>query len=222
MSSEQRDGCDAFWENLPGVAKAVFSHFENKYGRVFHAVQSDDDPNATISFLRNVQALAEYMNTQNTRTYVVNAYTIDTTACTLLPTEQNPLPHKTIQLSPTCQLPIVNTTHKTWQAYSQFMKNLMIIIDAAYGASSPPRAIPSFDDTDRFFVKYFLPMFVEHMRLKPGPNSVATLHLEERFFRELRVLITDVNNVVAITSACELALNGFSPERWEQYNGGER
>ena len=216
MRDEQRDGCDAFWENLPGVAKAVFSHFENKYGRVFHAVQSDDDPNATISFLRNVQALAEYMNTQHTRTYVVDAYTIDTAACTLLST------NKTIQLSQTCQFPVTEPTHKTWRAYSPFFQELMILIDNAYHASSPPRTIPSFDDTDRFFVKYFLPMVVEHMRLAPDPNSVATLHLEERFFRELRVLITDVNNVVAITSACELALNGFSPEQWEQYNGGER
>jgi hypothetical protein len=222
MRDEQRDGCDAFWENLPGVAKAVFSHFENKYGRVFHAVQSDDDPNATISFLRNVQALAEYMNTQHTRTYVVDAYTIDAAACTLRSTEQNRLPRIEIQLSPTCQLPIANTAHKIWLPYSQFLANLMILINAAYDASSPPRMIQRYDDTDRFFVRHFLPMVVEHMCLTPAADSVATLHLEERFFRELRVLIADVNNVVAITSACELALNGFTPERWEQYNGGER
>ena len=224
---ERQDGRDIFWERLPDLAKVVFNTFHNKYGNFFRTIlSSDEETNPTayqrdaIALLHDVKALAESMVSQNTPTYVVDAYTIDTTAYALLPTAMNRLARIKIPLSTTdAQLTICETTAKTAKASAQFFKNLMVLINDAYSASSPRHVIPSFEITDGFYTRYFFPMFVEHMRLTPGPNSVATLHLEERFYRELRVLCADIDNVVSITSACELALVGYTPEEWKRFQG---
>ena len=222
---ERQDGRDIFWERLPDLAKVVFNKFHNKYGNFFRTILSSDEetnPAAyqrdAIALLHDVKALAESMVSLHTPTYVVDAYTIDTTACALLPTPRNILPKIKIPLSThDAQLTICETTAKTARASAQFFKNLIIRIINAYFASSPSRVIPSFENTDSFFMRYFFPMFAHHMRLAPGQDNVATLTLAPRFYRELRVLCNDIDNVVSITSACELALVGYTPQEWKLF-----
>ena len=211
-NATQQTGPDAFWENLPQVAKSVLDNFERKYNCRFESLTCSDDQVDIIQALQEYKTFTSWLVSQRTATYTMQADTIEED--TLISNRGGKYVARdyALQQSENGYSLIDNSTHRF---YAHFLTNLTNVMTDEFTANNT-NTMP-LRNTEHFFIYKFLPTCIQDMHFETDADGSAILHLHEPFFRKLRALQTDIDTVIAIVAAFQSAFHGLTPRRWKLY-----